>query len=115
MKETVGIDGMDQVGGFGGDGDDGNTTTSDEASVAAIGRKYGLTVPKYSSNQNRSIQSTNTGPYRSVLDFDSTEEMAKAMLEMGEDCDTSGDYDVFLQQIADGEPIQSVSAQRSLC
>ena len=115
MKETVGIDGMDQVGGLGGDGDDGNTTTSDEASVAAIGRKYGLTVPKYSSNQNRSIQSTNKGPYRSVLDFDSTEEMAKAMLEMGEDCDTSGDYDVFLQQIADGEPIQSVSAQRSLC
>lgn len=109
MAETSNINSMEQVGSL-GDEENGNVSGSEGTLVASLHRKYGLTVPTYSSNQDRAVSSTNKGPYRSVLDFTSTEELTKAMLDTGEDNDTSS-FDPFLYQIANGEPVQTVGVQ----
>ena len=113
MAETRNINSMDQVGSL-GDEENGNGSGSDGTMVASLHRKYGLTMPTYSSNQDRAVSSTNKGPYRSVLDFTSTEELTKAMLDTGEDQDTSS-FDPFLHQIANGEPVQTVGVQMLSC
>ena len=111
MAEASGFDSLDLVGDL-GDEDDGKATVSDDSFVASLHRKYGLTMPTYSSNEHRAASSTNKGPYRSVLDFSSTEALTKAMLDTGEGHDTTASFDSFLQQIANGVPVQRVGAQK---
>ena len=102
MAEVVDIDSTDEVEVL-GDEEGWKASVGD----ASLQRKYGLTVPTYISNDNRAISSTNKGPYRSVLDFSSTKVLTTAMLDMGDNYDTTA-LDPFLQQIGNGEPIQTV-------
>jgi len=95
---------MDQVG------DGSKKEEEEESATEAIKRKYGLVVPEYIPS-NRSSESTNKGPYRSVLDFESTEELQKAMLAMEDEAQ----FDTFLKRIAEGNPVQTVSEHYEKC
>jgi len=100
---TRGVHSMDQVTGA------GIASEDEQQEAAALMRKYGLTVPNYASSRNRSAQSTNQGPYRSVLDYHSADTLKEAMLEIDAEGPTSDDeFEARLQTIADGQPVQDV-------
>jgi hypothetical protein len=63
------------------------------------------------SARKRSASSTNTGPYRSVVDYETTDDLRAAL--MTRKCDTPPDDNVaaMIAAIQDGQPVQKVRAK----
>jgi hypothetical protein len=64
------------------------------------------------SSRKRSASSTNTGPYRSVVDYETTDDLRAAL--MTAQCDTPPDDNVaaMIAAIHDGQPVQKVRIKR---
>lgn len=71
-------------------------------------------------SRKRSALSTNEGPYRSVVDYDTEEQLFEALMlflddEVEHNQSCSAQMTSLLSEIREGEPVQTVESMQPLC